>query len=99
MIMENALNARTPIVAIFDSEGLRAEDAIQYPEFYSTSAMARFQTISSGVIPKISLIMGPCTSDLAIIAALGDFTFMVKNTSYMHLSPPPPGVTQRRRTE
>ena len=95
MIMENALNARTPIVAIFDSEGLRAHDVIQYPEFYSTSAMARFQTISSGVIPKISLIMGPCTSDLAIIAALGDFTFMVKNTSYMHLMAPPPGTTNQ----
>jgi len=93
MIMENALNARTPIVAIFDSGGLRAHDVIQYPEFYSTSAMARFQTLSSGVIPKISLIMGPCTSDLAIIAALGDFVFMVKNTSYMHLMSPPQGAT------
>jgi acetyl-CoA carboxylase carboxyltransferase component len=95
MIMENALNARTPIIAIFDSEGLRAQDVIQYPEFYSTSTMARFETISSGVIPKISLIMGTCTGDLAIVAALGDFVFMVKNTSYMHLMPPPPGVTHQ----
>ena len=95
MIMENALNARTPIVAIFDSEGLRAYDVIQYPEFYSTSAMARFQTISSGVIPKISLIMGPCCSDMAIIAALGDFIFMVRDHSYMHLRPPPPGTTSQ----
>ena len=95
MIMENALNARTPIIAIFDSEGLRAHDVIQYPEFYSTSAMARYQTLSSGVIPKISLIMGPCTSDLAIIAALGDFVFMVKNSSYMHLMPPPQNTTRQ----
>jgi len=87
MIMENALNARTPIIAIFDSKGLRAHDVIQYPEFYSTSTMARFQTISSGVIPKISLIMGPCISDMAIVAALGDFVFMVRDTSYMHLMP------------
>jgi acetyl-CoA carboxylase carboxyltransferase component len=55
--------------------------------------MARFQTLSSGVIPKVSLIMGPCTSDLAIIAALADFVFMVKNTSYMHLMSPPQGAT------
>jgi methylmalonyl-CoA decarboxylase subunit alpha len=95
MIMENALNARTPIIGIFDSEGLRAHDLIQYPEFYSTSTMARFQTISSGVIPKISLIMGPCTSDMAIIAALGDFIFMVRNTSYMHLMTPPHGTSSR----
>jgi len=92
MIMENALHARTPIIAIFDSEGLRAQDVIQYPEFYSTSAMARFQTISSGVIPKISLILGSCSSDMAIIAALGDFIFMVRDKSNMHLMPPPPGT-------
>jgi acetyl-CoA carboxylase carboxyltransferase component len=95
MIMENALNARTPIVAILESEGLRAHDAIQYPEFYSTSAMARFQTMASGVIPKISLIMGSCRSDMAIVAALGDFVFMVKNTSNMHLMPAPCGVTNQ----
>jgi methylmalonyl-CoA decarboxylase subunit alpha len=93
MIMENALNTRTPIIGIFDSQGLRAHDVIQYPEFYSTSTMARFQTISSGVIPKISLIMGSCYADMAIIAALADFVFMVRNTSYMHLMPPPPGMT------
>jgi acetyl-CoA carboxylase carboxyltransferase component len=93
MIMENALNAKTPIVAIFDSEGLRVHDVIQYPEFYSTSTMARFQTMASGVIPKISLVMGSCRSDMAIIAALGDFVFMVKNTSHMHLMPPPSGST------
>lgn len=95
MIMENALNARTPIIGIFDSEGLRAHDVIQYPEFYSTSSMARFATISSGVIPKISLIMGPCVGDLAIIAALGDFVSMVKNTSNMHLMFPPRGTSSQ----
>ncbi|MDY7035282.1 MAG: carboxyl transferase domain-containing protein, partial [Thermodesulfobacteriota bacterium] len=87
MIMENALNARTPIVGIFDSEGLRAHDLMEYPEFYSTSGMAKFQTMASGVIPKISLIMGPCTEEQSIIAAMGDFLFMVKKTSYMHLMP------------
>lgn len=96
MIMENALNARTPIIAIFDSSGLRPQDLIQYPEFYSTSTMAHFQTIASGVIPKISLVMGPCTGDLALIAGLGDFLFMVKDSSYMHLMPPPPGMTSQQ---
>ena len=96
MIMENALNAGTPIVGIFDSEGLRAHDAIQYPEFYSTSAMARFQTMSSGVIPKIALVMGPCIGDMAMVAGLADFVFMVKKTSSMYLMPLP--SSERRRT-
>ena len=96
MIMENALNARTPIIGIFDSEGLRAQDALQYPDFYSPSSMAYFQTLASGVIPKISLVMGQCTGELAIIANLSDFLFMVRNTSYMHLMPPPPGITGER---
>ncbi|MBW2137911.1 MAG: methylmalonyl-CoA carboxyltransferase [Deltaproteobacteria bacterium] len=93
MIMENALNARTPIIGIFDSEGLRAQDAIQYPDFYSFGSMARFQTLASGVIPKISLIMGECTGELAAIAGLGDFVFAVRNTSFMHLMPPSHGIT------
>jgi acetyl-CoA carboxylase carboxyltransferase component len=95
MIMENAVNARTPIVAMFDSEGLRAHEVIQYPDFYSTSSMAYFQTMASGVIPKISLVMGPCTGDMALLATLGDFVFMVKNTSTMHLMQPPPGTTSQ----
>lgn len=87
MIIENAINAKTPIISIFDSAGIRAQDAIQYPDFYSTGAIARFQTQASGIVPKISLVMGPCTGDLALIASLGDFLFMVRNSSFMHLIP------------
>lgn len=87
MIMENALDKRSPIVAMFDSEGIRAEDAIMYPDYYSASSMAYFQSLSSGVIPRISLIMGPCTGEQSIIAGLSDFVFMVRNTSFVHLSP------------
>ena len=90
MILEEAIHARTPIIGIFDSGGLRIQDAIQYPDFFSASSIARFQTIASGVIPKISLVMGPCTGEVSIIAGLGDFLFMVKKTSYMHLMPPFP---------
>ena len=96
MIMEEALNAKTPIVGIFDSAGVRAQDAIQYPDFYSTTSMAYFETLASGVIPKISLVMGPCTGELAVVAGLGDFIFMVRNTSYMHIAPPPPGMTSQQ---
>ncbi|MBL7062126.1 MAG: acyl-CoA carboxylase subunit beta [Dehalococcoidia bacterium] len=96
MIMENALNARTPIIGIFDSQGLRAHDAIQYPDFYSFGSMAHFQTLASGVIPKIGLVMGPCSGELAIIAGLCDFIFMVRNTSYMYLMPPASSIDSQR---
>lgn len=93
MIMDDTASAKIPIVGMFDSEGLRAHDVIQYPEFYSTSTMAYFHSFVSGVIPSIAMVMGPCTGDLALIASLSDFVFMVKNTSYMHLAEPPPGVS------
>jgi len=89
MIMDDTVSAKVPIVGIYDSEGLRAEDAIQYPEFFCTSTMALFHAYVSGVIPTIALVMGPCSGDLAIIASMSDFVFMVKETSYMHLSPAP----------
>lgn len=95
MIMENALNARTPIIGIFDSQGMRPHDAIQYPDFYSPSSIVYFQTLASGVIPKISLVMGECSGEMAIIAGLGDFIFMVRDTSFMHLMPPPPDITSQ----
>lgn len=92
MIMENAVYARTPMVAILDSEGLRAHDAVQYPDFYSFSSMAYFQVLASGVVPKISIVAGQCSGENAVIANLSDFVFMVRNTSYMHLAPLPPGT-------
>ncbi len=93
MIMERALTARTPLVGIYDSLGVRAEDAVQYPDYYQAPAMSFFATQASGVIPKLSLVMGPCSGEMALVAGLADFIFMVRNTSYMHLMPPPPGMT------
>jgi acetyl-CoA carboxylase carboxyltransferase component len=93
MVMEKAIQANVPIVGIIDSEGARIEDAIQYYRFYSPESMVYFQTMASGVIPQISLIMGPCVGEMAISASLADFVLMVKNTSYMHLAPPPEGKT------
>ncbi len=93
MVMEKAIHARVPIVGIIDSEGPRLQDAIQYYRFYSPEAMVYFQTMASGVIPQISLIMGPCVGEMAISACMADFVFMVKNTSYMCVSPPPEGTS------
>jgi len=91
--MERAVAARTPIVGIFDSPGVNAQDAIQHPDFFSATRMAYSLTLASGVIPTISLVMGECSGELSIVAGLADFLFMVRNTSYMHLAPPPRGMT------
>ncbi|MBE0479943.1 MAG: acyl-CoA carboxylase subunit beta [Dehalococcoidia bacterium] len=93
MVMEKAIHARVPIIGIVDSEGTRIEDAVQYYRFYSPEAMAYFQTMASGVIPRITLIMGPCKGEMAISAMLSDFVFMVRKASYMHVGPVPEGKT------
>jgi acetyl-CoA carboxylase carboxyltransferase component len=94
-LMESAINTRTPLIGIIDSEGLRAHDAIQNPDFYSPGSMAYFQTLASGVIPKISLVMGQCTGEMGIVACLSDYVFMVRNTSFMHLTPAPSGMSSQ----
>ncbi len=95
MIMDDTLSAKVPLVGMFDSKGLRAHDVIQYPEFFCTGTMTFFQALASGVIPSIALVMGPCTGDMALVAGLSDFLFMVRNTSYMHLADLPPGMTSQ----
>ena len=96
MVMEKAIQARIPIVGIIDSEGPRVEDTIQYYRFYSPESMVYFQTLASGVIPQISLIMGPCVGEMAISASLADSVFMVRKTGYMHVAPPPEGKTAEK---
>ncbi len=98
-VMEEAIHARVPIVGIIDSEGPRIEDAIQYYRFYSPESMVYFQTMASGVIPQISLVMGPCVGEMAISAMMADFVFMVNKTSYMHVAPPPFGRTHEETGE
>jgi len=58
--------------------------------------MVYFQAMASGVIPQISLIMGPCFGEMAVSASLADFVFMVKKTSYMHVAPPPEDKTAEK---
>jgi len=95
MVMEKAVHNKVPIVGIIDSEGPRVQDAIQYYRFYSPEAMVYFQTMASGVIPQISLIMGPCVGEMAISACMADFVFMVRKTSCMRVSAPPEGMTDK----
>ncbi len=98
-VMEKALTEMVPIIGIYDSEGPRIQNLVLAHEYCTFGTMMRFQTTSSGVIPQISLIMGPCTGSMALSAALSDFVFMVRNTSYMHVAPPPPDVESEKYGE
>jgi acetyl-CoA carboxylase carboxyltransferase component len=86
-VMEKALIERVPIIGIYDSEGIRIQNEVNWHSSFTLQTMVRFQTISSGVIPQISLVMGPCTGNAAISAGISDFLFMVENSSYMHAFP------------
>ena len=90
--IEKALQARVPVIGMIDSEGERVGDSIQYPHFYSLESMCHSQVTSSGVIPLINLIMGPCTGGMTLFANLADFTIMTRKTSYMHVAAPPEGT-------
>lgn len=93
VMMERALRARIPFVGMIDSEGVRLEDVITTPTNYSYDGMMYFQTLASGVIPQLSLVMGSCVGAAALSAQLADFLFMVRGTSHAYLSSPPPGVS------
>ena len=82
-LMEKALLTKAPIVGIYDSEGIRVQDLVNAHGHFTQGSMMHFQTLSSGVIPQISLIMGDCKGSMAISARLADFVFMVKGSSSM----------------
>jgi len=92
-LLERALKARIPCVGLIDSQGVRVEDMITMPTNYSYDRLLYIQTVASGVIPQISLIMGPCLGAAAISAQLSDFVFMVRDVSYTYISSPPEGVS------
>lgn len=91
-LMERALKARIPCVGMIDSEGIRWEEMITTPTNYAYDRIINEQVKASGVIPQISLIMGPCKGAAAISAQISDFVFMVRSGSCMCVSPPAEGV-------
>ncbi len=82
-LLERAIKAKIPCIGLIDSNGLKAEDLITTPSNYNYDAFMQMQTRASGLIPQISLVMGPCVGAAAVSALLADYVFMVKNTSYL----------------
>jgi len=85
-IQDMALRNRSPIIGLFDAGGARIQEGVAalggYGEVFYRNVMA------SGVIPQISVIMGPCAGGDVYSPAMTDFIFMVKDTSYMFVTGP-----------
>ena len=85
-IQDMALKNRAPIVGLFDAGGARIQEGVAalggYGEVFQRNVLA------SGVIPQISVIMGPCAGGDVYSPAMTDFIFMVRNTSYMFVTGP-----------
>lgn len=85
-IQEMALKMGGPIIAIMDSAGARLEEGLEALSEYGK--IFHRKTISSGVIPQISLVMGPTAGTAAFFPSLSDFVFMVDKTSSIFTSGP-----------
>ena len=85
-IMDHALKMKCPIIGINDSGGARIQEGVSalagYGEIFYRN------TIASGVIPQISLILGPCAGGAVYSPALTDFVFVVENISKMFITGP-----------
>jgi propionyl-CoA carboxylase beta chain len=85
-IQDMAMKARAPIVGLFDAGGARIQEGVAALGGYGE--VFRRNVIASGVIPQISVIMGPCAGGDVYSPAMTDFTFMVRDTSYMFVTGP-----------
>ncbi|WP_448204307.1 acyl-CoA carboxylase subunit beta [Azospirillum sp. sgz302134] len=85
-IMDQAMKVGAPVIGLNDSGGARIQEGVAslggYAEVFQRNVNA------SGVIPQISLIMGPCAGGAVYSPAMTDFIFMVKDSSYMFVTGP-----------
>lgn len=85
-VMDQAIKAGIPIIGLNDSGGARIQEGVAslggYAEVFQRNVLA------SGVVPQISLIMGPCAGGAVYSPAITDFIFMVEGSSYMFVTGP-----------
>lgn len=85
-VMDHAMRVGAPVIGLNDSGGARIQEGIDslagYAEVFQRNVLA------SGVIPQISMIMGPCAGGAVYSPAITDFIFMVRDTSYMYVTGP-----------
>jgi acetyl-CoA carboxylase carboxyltransferase component len=85
-IMDMAIKTGAPVIGINDSGGARIQEGVVSLGGYAELFLRN--TLASGVVPQISVIMGPSAGGAVYSPALTDFIFMVKNTSYMFITGP-----------
>jgi acetyl-CoA carboxylase carboxyltransferase component len=85
-VMEMAMKTGAPLIGLNDSGGARIQEGVVSLGGYAEIFL--HNTLASGVIPQISVIMGPCAGGSVYSPALTDFIFMVKDTSYMFITGP-----------
>jgi propionyl-CoA carboxylase beta chain len=85
-ILELALKMGAPVIGLNDSGGARIQEGVESLAGYAD--IFHLNVKSSGVIPQISAILGPCAGGAVYSPALTDFIFMVKQTSYMFVTGP-----------
>src|SRR5690348_3682699 len=85
-VMDQAMKVGAPVIGLNDSGGARIQEGVAslggYAEVFQRNAIA------SGVVPQISLIMGPCAGGAVYSPAMTDFIFMVRDTSYLFVTGP-----------
>ena len=85
-IQRQAMKVGAPVIGLYDAGGARIQEGVEslagYADIFLENVMA------SGVIPQISVIMGPCAGGDVYSPAMTDFIFMVKDTSYMYVTGP-----------
>ncbi len=85
-IQRQAVKAGAPIIGLFDAGGARIQEGVDSLAGYADIFLEN--VLASGVVPQISVIMGPCAGGDVYSPAITDFVFMVKDTSYMYVTGP-----------
>jgi len=85
-VMDEAVKVGAPVVGLNDSGGARIQEGVESLAGYADIFLRNVK--SSGVVPQISVIMGPCAGGAVYSPALTDFTFMVQDTSYLFITGP-----------
>lgn len=85
-VMQQAMKVGAPVIGLNDSGGARIQEGVASLGGYAD--VFQLNVLASGVVPQISVIMGPCAGGAVYSPAMTDFIFMVKDSSYMFVTGP-----------
>jgi len=85
-VMEKAMTVGAPVIGINDSGGARIQEGVESLAGYADVFLQN--VLMSGVVPQVSVVMGPCAGGAVYSPAITDLIFMVKDTSYMYVTGP-----------